>query len=158
MYFTVTRPDLTYNVSLVSKYMCKPTELHLQAVKRILRYLKGTLNYRILCKRENSNLIAYTNSDYTGDLDDRKITSGYVFLIASGVVSLLSKKQPVVTSSTIEVEFVTAVGCASQTVWMRRISEQLGCVHNQGTLVYCDNSSTIKLFVNPVLYFLNKGC
>ena len=156
MYLTATRPNLMYSVSLVSRYMCKPTELQLQAVKRILRYLKGTTDYGIMYRGENSDLIAYTDSDYAGDVDDRISTYGYVFLIGSGVVSWLSKKQPIVTLSTTEAEFVAAAGCASQAVWMRRITEQLGCVHNQGTLVYCDNSSTIKLSMNPIMHGRSK--
>jgi len=120
MYLTSTRPDLVYSVSLISRYMARPTELHLQAAKRILRYLKGTFDYGIMYKKRSSNdLIAYTDSDYAGDLNDRKSTSGYVFLLSSGAVSWLSKKQPIVTLSIIEAEFVTAAGCASQVVWMR---------------------------------------
>lgn len=87
MYLTATRPDLMYSVSLVSRFMSKPTELHLQATKRILRYLKGTVDYGIMYKREISDLVAYTDSDYAGDLDDRKSTSGYVFLLGSGAIS-----------------------------------------------------------------------
>lgn len=151
MYLTVTRPDLMYSVSLVSRFMSRPTELHLQAVKRILRYLKGTFDYGIMYKREVSDLVAYTDSDYAGDLDDRKSTSGYVFLLSSGAISWLSKKQPIVTLSTTEAEFVAAVGCASKTVWLRRITAKLGCVHDKGTVVYCDNSSTIKLSKNSVM-------
>ena len=93
MYLTTTRPNLVYNVSLISRYMAKPTKLHLQAAKRILRYLKGTFDYGIMYKKVSSNdMVAYTDSDYAGDLDDRKSTSSYVFLLSSGVVSWLSKK------------------------------------------------------------------
>ena len=129
MYLTTIHPDLVYNVSLISRYMAKPTKLHLQAAKRILRYLKGTFDYGIMYKKVSSNdMVAYTDSDYAGDLDDRKSTYSYVFLLSSGVVSWLSKKQPIVTLSTTEAEFVAAAKCASQVVWMRRVSEQLGHV------------------------------
>lgn len=156
MYLTATRPDLMYSVSLVSRFMSKPTELHLQAAKRILRYLKGTVDFGIMYKRESSDLIAYTDSDYAGDLNDRKSTSGYVFLLSSGAVSWLSKKQPIVTLSTTEAEFVAAAGCASQAVWMRRITGKLGCVHDKATVIYCDNSSTIKLSKNSVMHGRSK--
>ena len=101
-------------------------------------------------------MIAYTDSDYVGDLDDRKSTFGYVFLLSSGAVSIFSKKQPIVTLSTIEAEFVVAVGCASQAVWMRRVLEQLGYAQKKGTIVTYDNSSTIKLSKNPVMHGRNK--
>ena len=157
MYLTSTRPDLVYSVSLISRYMSRPTELHLQAAKRILRYLKGTFDYGIMYKRMSTNdLIAYTDSDYAGDLNDRKSTSGYVFLLSSGAVSWLSKKQPIVTLSTTEAEFVAAAGCASQVVWMRRVLDQLGHLQGRSTIVMCDNSSTIKLSKNPVMHGRSK--
>lgn len=88
MDLTATRPDIMYAVSLISKFMAKPTKIHLQAAKRILRYLKGTFDYGIMYKKGSSDdLIAYTDSDYAGDLDDLKSTSGYVFLLSSGAVS-----------------------------------------------------------------------
>jgi hypothetical protein len=98
----------------------------------------------------------YTDSDYAEDVDDGKNTSGYVFLLSEGPVSWSSKKQPVVASSTIEIEFVAAASCACQGVWMRRILEKLG--HSQGkcTTVLCDNSSTIKLSKNPVMHGHSK--
>jgi hypothetical protein len=127
MYLTTTRPDIMFIVSLISRYMSKLTELHLQAAKRTLRYLKGTVSYGILYKRgEAEELLAFTDSDYAGDVEDRKSTSEYVFLMNSGVVSWSSRKQPLVTLSTTEAEFVAAANCACQTVWMRRILEKIG--------------------------------
>ena len=68
--------------------MENPTELHLQAAKRVLRYLKGTTEFGIFYKKGGDDeLAAYTNSDYAGDLEDRKSTSDYVFLLSSGAVS-----------------------------------------------------------------------
>jgi hypothetical protein len=103
MYITVSRPYIMFEVSFISKFMASPTEMHLQAAKRILRYLKGTINYGIFYKKnENKQLIAYTDSDYAGDIVDKKSTSGYVFMLSGGVVSWSSKKQPIVTLSTTE--------------------------------------------------------
>ena len=88
MYLTATRPDMMFVVSLISRYMENPTELHLQAAKRVLRYLKGTTEFGIFYKKGGDDeLAAYTNSDYAGDLEDRKSTSDYVFLLSSGAVS-----------------------------------------------------------------------
>lgn len=94
MYLTSTRPDLMYATSLLSRYMAKPTELHLQFAKRVLRYLKGTMNLVIFYKKgsQPEELEAYTDSDYAGDSEDRKSTSGYVFLLSSGAVTWSSKK------------------------------------------------------------------
>ncbi|KAK0603198.1 hypothetical protein LWI29_002398 [Acer saccharum] len=128
-----------------------------EAAKRALRYLKGTIDYGIFYKKSgNKELVAFTDSDYAGDLEDRKSTSGYVFILSGGAVSWSSKKQPIVTLSTTEAEFVAAADCACQAVWMRRILEKLSHAQDGCTTVMCDNSSTIKLSKNPVMHGRSK--
>jgi len=157
MYITATRPDIMFGVSFISRFMASPTEVHLQAAKRLLRYLKGTINYGIFYKKnENKQLIAYTDSDYAGDITDRKSTSGYVFMLSGGAVSWASNKQPIVTQSTTEAEFVAAAACACQAVWMRRILEKLNHEQKDCTILMCDNSSTIKLSRNPIMHGRSK--
>jgi len=84
MYIIATRPDIMFGVSFISRFMAKPTEVHLQTVaKRVLRYLKGTINYGIFYKKNgNKQLIAFTDGDYAGAIEDRKNTSGYVFMLS----------------------------------------------------------------------------
>lgn len=157
MYLTSTRPDFMFIVSYISRYMAKPTELHLQAAKKALTYIKGTMNYGICYKRgEDEKLVAFTDGDYAGDVEDRKSTSGYVFLLNSGAVSWSSKKQPLVTLSTTEAEFVATGACACQAVWVRRILEKLGYEHEGSTTIMCDSSSAIKLPKNPVMHGRSK--
>lgn len=157
MYLTATRPDLMFVVCLISRFMEKPTQLHLQAAKRILRYLRGTIELGIQYKKGvEEKLFAFTDSDYAGDLDDRKSTSGYVFMLGSRAVSWSSKKQPVVTLSTTEVEFIVAASCACQAIWVRRILEKLGQTQEKCTVIFCDNSSTIKLSKNHVMHGRSK--
>lgn len=156
MYLTATRPDLMYSVCLISRYMADPTEEHLLAAKRVLRYLKGTLELGVFYGRKGAiELFAYTDSDYAGDYDDRKSTSGYVFKLSGGAVAWSSKKQPIVTLSTTEAEYVAAAACACQCIWMKRVlnhfSPQSKCI-----TVFCDNSSAIKLSKNPVLHGRSK--
>ncbi|CAI0452658.1 unnamed protein product [Linum tenue] len=156
---TATRPDIVFSVCLLSRYMAAPTRLHMLAAKRVLRYLKGTLTHGIWYKKKGGgSLVGYTDSDYAGDLDDRKSTSGYVFFLSGGAVSWSSKKQPVVTLSTTEAEFVAAAGCATQCVWLRRVLEQMGWNTSvqEGTKIYCDNNSAIKLSKNHVLHGRSK--
>ena len=146
MYITVTRLDIMFGVSFISRFITSPTEVHLKAAKRILRYLKGTINYGIYYKKnEDKQLIAYTDNDYAGDITDRKSTSSYVFMLSGGAVSWASKKQPIVTLSTTKAELVVAAACAYQAVWMRRIIEKLNHEQKGCTILMCDNSSTIKL-------------
>ena len=157
MYLTVSRPDLMYVMSLVSRYMDKPTELHMVVVKRILRYLRGTTELGIgyLKGVRVDGVVAYSDSDYAGDLDDRRSTSGYVFMMGSGAVSWSSKKQAVVTLSTTEAEFISAAACACQVIWVQRVLKHLGW-EQECCVIYCDNCSTIKLSKNPVMHGRSK--
>jgi hypothetical protein len=157
MYLTATRPYLMFAVSLISRYMAKPTELHLMAAKRVLRYLKGTIGLGVLYKKGGcEGLVAYADSNYAGDIEDKKSTSGYAFMLGSGAVAWSSRKQPIVTLSTTEAEFVAAAVCASQAIWMKRIIEKLSLEDSKCTIIFCDNSSTIKLSKNPVLHGRSK--
>ncbi|MCI23952.1 copia-type polyprotein [Trifolium medium] len=96
-------------------------------------------------------LVGWSDSDYASDLDDRKSTYGYVFMLGSSSISWSSKKQAIVTLSTTEAEFVAAASCACQGIWLRRILEQLGQAQ-KCTVINCDNSSSIKLSKNPVMH------
>lgn len=157
MYLTATRPDIMFVVSLLSRYMDRPTELHLQAAKRVLRYLKGTSDFGILYRKGgDEKLVTSTDSDNAGDLDDRRSTSVYVFLLSSGAVSWSSKKQPIGTLSTTEAEFVAAASRACQAVWVRRILKGFNHAQSGGTTVFCDNSSAIALSKNPALHGRSK--
>ncbi len=92
-----TRPDIAYAVGVVSKFNSKPTQTHLTAVKRILRYLKGTSDLALKYQKlDNCSFIGYSDADWAGDQDDRHATTGNIFLMTGGPISWLSKKQPIV--------------------------------------------------------------
>ncbi|MCH85372.1 hypothetical protein A2U01_0006218, partial [Trifolium medium] len=97
-------------------------------------------------------LEGWSDSYYVGDVDDRKSTSGYVFMYENGAISWSSKKQAIVTLSTTEAEFIAASFCVCQGVWLRRIMEQLKHVQVNGTAIFCDNTSSIKLSKNPIMH------
>ena len=108
---TGTRPDIAFAVSNVAKFSSNPTKQHWTAVKRILRYLKGTRNFGLLYTNGNvDEFIGYSDSDWAGDLDDRKSTSGYVFMMSGAPISWRSKKQ---TSVAPEAEYI-ALSSATQ--------------------------------------------
>ncbi|XP_041025510.1 secreted RxLR effector protein 161-like [Juglans microcarpa x Juglans regia] len=111
MYLTATRLDIMHAVSVIS---------------RIFRYLQGIKEFGLFYKNgEKSYLFGFTDSDYAGDLDDRKGTSGYVFMMGTGAVSWSSKKQPIVTLSSTEAEFVAPIACACQAIWLKKILKEL---------------------------------
>ena len=85
-----------------------------------------------------------------------KNTSGYIFMMGTGVVSWSSKKQPIVTLSSIEAEFVAATTCAYQAIWLKKIIKELHFKEDGPTQIYCDNGSTINLSKNPVLHGRSK--
>ena len=89
-------------------------------------------------------------------MEDSKSTSGYVFMMSGGAIAWSSRKQPIVTLSTIKAEFVAASTCACQAIWMRRILKKIGRSQIEGTKLMCDNSSTIKLSKNLVLHERSK--
>ncbi|XP_019091415.1 PREDICTED: uncharacterized protein LOC109128812 [Camelina sativa] len=156
-YLTATRPDLIYSVNLVSRYMERPNEQHMATAKRILRYVQGTRDFGIQYKYGGEQkLVGYVDSDYAGDVDDFKSTFEYVFMLGGGAVSWVSKKQPIVTLSTTEAEFVSVAYGACHAVWLRNIMAEIGSEQKEGTTMFCDNSSAIKLSKNPVLHGRSK--
>ena len=101
MYLTTTRPDIMYVVSLLSRYMHCASKIHFQAAKKILRYVKGTIDYGIRFSQVKSfNPLGYYDSDWAGCVDDMRSTSGYCFTLGSGMFSCCFKKQEVIAQST----------------------------------------------------------
>ncbi|GJT86064.1 hypothetical protein Tco_1067781 [Tanacetum coccineum] len=101
-------------------------------------------------------MVAYSDSDYAGDHDNRRSTSGYVCFLSGAAIAWSSKQQPTVTLSTTETEFVAATTCACQVLWLRRMLEYIGLTKEKGTIVNCDNMSTIKLSKNSVMHNRSK--
>ncbi|XP_022149979.1 riboflavin biosynthesis protein PYRR, chloroplastic-like [Momordica charantia] len=116
-----TRPDICFAVSMISRYQSNPGQPHWKAVKRILRYLKGTMNYSLCYQRNNSELEGYSDADWGGDMDERKSTSGYVFLLNNGAISWSSKKQTCIALSTMEVEFVALSVAVQEAAGIKRV-------------------------------------
>ncbi|KAL0401015.1 UNVERIFIED_CONTAM: Copia protein [Sesamum latifolium] len=104
-YLTCTRPDILFGVGLVSRHMEAPTTSHLKVAKRILRYIQGTIDHGIFYKSsQDFELVGYCDSDWAGDIDSRKSTTGFVYFMGSSAFTWNSKKQPIVTLSTCEAE------------------------------------------------------
>ncbi|XP_074579105.1 secreted RxLR effector protein 161-like [Curcuma longa] len=156
-YLVATRPDISFGDGVLSRFMEKPKESHWAAAKRILRYVKGTINDGILYfSNKIMELVGYTDSDWARDVKTRKSTSGYAFHLGSAIFSWSSKKQQVVALSTTEVEYIAVTNCATQAIWLRKILDFLQHKQDDSTIIFCDNKSTIALSKNPVFHGRSK--
>ena len=152
-----TKPDISHAVGVVSKFSSKPTQAHLTAVKRIYRYLKGSLDVTLKYKKSgDAQLIGYTDADFAGDLDDRHSTSGNLFLMSGGPVSWFSKKQPIVTLSTAEAEYVALSTATQEATWIRRLLSDFHVPLEQPTIIMEDNQGAICIARNPVTHTRTK--
>ncbi|GAU15418.1 hypothetical protein TSUD_44550 [Trifolium subterraneum] len=160
-YLCNTRPDIAYSVGIVSRYMERPKTSHLSAAKRsrILRYIKGTMDYGIVFNKPDKKsieLIGYTDSNWCGDKDDRKSTAGYVFLYGGAPISWCSRKEPVVALSTCEAEYIAASLSAFQGVWLSNLIDEISNVKCDSVILKVDNMSAINLAKNPIAHGRSK--
>jgi hypothetical protein len=137
--------------------MQTPRKPHLDAVRRILRYIKHTLHCGIFYEAKSKLQVhGYTDVDWAGNVSDRRSTGGFLFSFGSGAVSWSSKKQPTVALLSTEVEYrgVTIVAC--EVVWLQKLLSNLGLSVNAPVVIYCDNISSILLANNPVYHARTK--
>ncbi|XP_020114487.1 uncharacterized protein LOC109728471 isoform X3 [Ananas comosus] len=125
-YLTFTRPDISYAVNSVAQYLHAPREPHMQAVKRILRYIRGTLTYGLPISRcDNPSLVAFADADWAGCPDTRRSTSGYCIFLGPNLISWSAKKQPTISRSSSEAEYRAVAYTLAETVWIRRLLRDL---------------------------------
>ncbi|KAI3513963.1 hypothetical protein L1887_12232 [Cichorium endivia] len=157
IYLTLTRPDIAFPVGVLSRFMQHPRKPHLGAARRVLRYIKATLNYGVKFKREpECKLMGFCDADYAGDVNTRRSTTGYVFMLGSSVVSWCSKRQPTVSLSTTEAEYRAAAVAAQESVWLIQLLKDLNQEVNYSIPLMCDNMSSIKLAENPTFHARTK--
>ncbi|XP_026378109.1 uncharacterized protein LOC113272498 [Papaver somniferum] len=156
-YLAFTRPDISYDVNYVSQFMHKPTDIHLQLLKRILRYIKGSLRSGITLIRGNCTTItAYSDSDWDGCPYSRRSTTGYCVFLGDNLVSWSSKKQPTIDHSSTEAEYKALVVAASEVRWISYILDELGVPLTTPCLMYCANMGARSLASNPVCHARTK--
>jgi len=157
MYLTATRPDILQAVSMLSRFLHCATSEHHKVAKRVLRYIKGTLDYGVLFyKTEECRLYCFSDSDWGGSLDDMKSTSGYCFTIGSGVFSWSSKKQEIVAQSTAKAEFIAATAAVNQALWLKKLLIDLNLEQEGSIMVFVDNQAAIAISNNPVFHNKTK--
>ena len=157
IYLTITRPDLSYAVGLISQFVQKPRKPHLDAVRRILRYVKSTTDHGLFyAYGKPLDLMGYTDADWAGCTYDRRSTSGYAFGLGSSMISWQSKKQPTVALSSTEVEYRGAALAACEAMWLQKLLNDLGVHLDSKVKLYCDNLSSVMLASNPVYHARSK--
>ncbi|PKU63096.1 Retrovirus-related Pol polyprotein from transposon TNT 1-94 [Dendrobium catenatum] len=155
-YLTLTRPDIAYTVNKVCQHMKNPTNAHFEGLKRLLRYVHGTLHHGLPLYRDKPILRSYADSDWAGDPADRKSTSGYCNFLGSSLISWSVKKQNTVARSSTEAEYRALASAAAEITWIRRLLQELNCTQEAATPLFCDNTSAIALANNPVFHARTK--
>ena len=156
LYLTASRPDIAFSVGVCSKFQSNSKVSHLNAIKRIIKYVGGTYDYGLFYSKESNLFLAdFSDSDWAGYADDRKSTTGGCFYVGANLVTWMSKKQNSVSLSTAVAEYIAAKSCCTQLLWMKKVLTDY--VISQDTMiVYCDNSSAIDISKNPVQYSKTK--
>ncbi|KAL7280531.1 hypothetical protein ACG7TL_005463 [Trametes sanguinea] len=147
-----TRPDIDFAVNRLSKYNANPSDAHWHYAKYVLRYLQGTKHFRLRYDgASNDGLLVYSDSDWGEDRDNRRSTSGYDFLMAGGAISWASRRQPTVSLSSTEAEYLAASDTCRQIAWLRTFGTELGDDMSCPTPLCLDNQGSIFLGVHPVV-------
>eukprot|EP00253_Pinus_taeda_P028609 PITA_28609 len=153
LYLTGTRPDIMHAVGIVGRFQENPKETHLQAVKRIFKYLQGTQNYGLWYPTNTDlTLHTYTDTDWAGGVEDRKNTSGGAFFMGSRLVSWFSKKQSSIALSIVEAEYVAVASCCTQLIWMMQTLQDFQITCTPPISILCDNTSAISISKNPFMH------
>nr|GEV90250.1 retrovirus-related Pol polyprotein from transposon TNT 1-94 [Tanacetum cinerariifolium] len=150
MYLTSSRPDIVQAICFYARYQSRPTKKHLKEVKRIFRYLRGTINMGLWYPKSSSfELTAFLDVDHAGCNDSHKITSGGIQFLSDKLVSWMSKKHNCTAMSSVEAEYVVLSASCAQVMWMRTQLQDYGFNYNKIPL-YCDSQSAIAISSNPV--------
>ncbi len=147
----MTRPDIANAVSILARFSSNPGIAHWKAVKHLFRYIKGTMDLKLVYRPDNSSELftSYTDADHGGCKDTGRSTGGYLIKMGTGAISWRSKLQPVVALSTTEAEYIAAVEAGKEMIWMRNILSEFGYKFTSPSTLNCDNQSAISVAKNP---------
>lgn len=157
MYLAHTRPDLAYSLSVISQFMHSPSEEHMNAVIRILRYLKSSPGKGIMfTKGDTLSIEGYTDADWAGSITDRRSTAGYLTFVGGNLVTWRSKKQGVVARSSAEAEYRGMAKGICELLWIKRLLRELRIPSKFPMQLYCDNKAACDIAHNPVQHDRTK--
>ena len=147
-----TRPDIAYTVGVLARFNTNPGRAHWAAVKHLFRYLKGTLHYKLTYSPSSTSkdlFVGYSDADHGGDKDSGRSTGAYVIKMGTGAISWKSKLQDVVTLSTTEAEYISAVHAGQELLWLNNLFSELGYTFTDPHTLFIDNQSAISVSQNP---------
>ncbi|XP_073022735.1 secreted RxLR effector protein 161-like [Primulina eburnea] len=153
-----SRPDLSYSMSVISRYMANPGEAHWNALKGVFKYLKGSADIGLMFEKEwnlENPIVGYVDSDYAGNIDTRKSLSGFIFTMYGTAVSWKANSQSVVAFSTTESEYIALSEGIKEALWLKGIVSELG-VKQDKVVVHCDNQNAIHLSKHQVYHERSK--
>ncbi|CAM8877731.1 unnamed protein product [Rhodiola kirilowii] len=153
-YLTITRPDIAFAVNSVSQFLQAPRDEHFKAVKRILRYVKGTIHFGLSISPSSASatVLGYSDADWASCLETRRSTYGYAIFLGGNLVSWSAKKQPTVSRSSCESEYRALANTSAEMIWLSNLLRDLRASPSTTPLLLCDNNSAIFLAQNPVAH------
>ncbi|PKU65364.1 Retrovirus-related Pol polyprotein from transposon TNT 1-94 [Dendrobium catenatum] len=155
-YLSITRPDIAFATNRVCQHMQQPTDQDFKALKRLLRYIKGTLSYGLPISVGSLELHSYSDADWASDSSDRKSISGFCTFLGPNLISWTVKKQTTVAKSSTEAEYRSLSAATSEVIWLRRLAAELHLPQPYPTTIHCDNTSAIAIAKNPVFHARTK--
>ncbi|CAH9120171.1 unnamed protein product [Cuscuta epithymum] len=156
-YLTITRPDISFAVSVLSQFLDKPCTGHWDAAIRVLRYIKKTPGQGLLFEdRGHRDIVGYCDADWAGCLMDRRSTSGYCILIGGNLISWKSKKQDVVARSSAEAEYRAMALVTCEILWLKHLLQELKYGNTKPAQLMCDNQAAMHIASNPVYHERTK--
>ncbi|XP_071695611.1 uncharacterized protein [Rutidosis leptorrhynchoides] len=151
IYITITRPDISYAVHILSQFMHAPKPSHLNLAFRVLRYVKGCPGKGLSFSKSNSlTLSAYVDSDWGKNLINRRSITGFCIFLGNCLISWKSKKQPTVSKFSAEAEYRATVACTCEIIWIINLLTELKLNKLLPVLMHCDNNPAIQISANPV--------
>jgi hypothetical protein len=156
-YLTLTHPDLAFLVNKVCQYLHAPTTLHYTAVKRILWYVKGTIDLGLRITRSSSmGISGFSDTDWAGYLDGRRSTGGFAIFLGSNLMSWSARKQPTVSRSSTKVEYKALANATAKIMWIQTLLAELRLAQPSAASLWCDNLDATYLSANPVFHARTK--